>query len=34
MEHGLSDLVTERGEPAYDINTGVFKDLSHLISGE
>lgn len=33
MEHGMSDLVTERGATAYDINVAVFKDLSHLITG-
>jgi hypothetical protein len=33
MEHGLGDLVTGRG-PAYDINTTVFKELSHLITGD
>lgn len=34
MEHGMADLVTGRGGPAYDINASVFKDLSHLITSE
>ncbi len=31
-EHGLADLLTERG-PAYDLNIRVFNDIQHTITG-
>lgn len=33
LEHGLADLVTGRGG-AYNLNILVFKELSHVITGE